>query len=100
MVLTKFLKSVLLDWTQPFDFLCQVAHWIAVDLDVAYLQAQTGDSVPDMKWALLIHPAAQVERVIYQITAGLKAVNNKSISTDFNLAAFAINDNRPLLSIK
>ena len=82
------------------DFLYQSAQWIAVELEIAYLQAKTGNSLPEMEWALLIQPAAPVDRVMYQITAGLKAAVNKTISEDFNLAAFALLDNRPKMSIK
>ena len=82
------------------DFLHQSAHWIAVDLDIAYLQAKRGDSIPNMNWALLVLPSAKVDQVTYQITAGLKSIINKTISTAFNLATFAIKDNRPKLSIQ
>ena len=82
------------------DFLYQSAQWIVVDLDVAFLQARSGDSVSNMEWALLVQPSAKVDRVMYQIMAGLKAIVNQPIPDAFNLATFAIKDNRPQLSIE
>ena len=88
------------DWTQSFDFQFQSAQWLAVDLDIAFLQAGDGGSVPDLKWALLVMPSAKVDQVTYQVMAGLKSISNYTISPNFNLAALAINDNRPKLSIR
>ena len=62
---------------------------------VEYLQARGGDSVDNMQWNLVVKPDATVDRFIYQISASLKSMENKTISDRFNSFALAIADNRP-----
>ena len=77
-----------------------MSQWHAVELDVGYLRTRQGDSVPDMKWNLLVKPGATVDRVTYQVMAALKSITNKVIPAAFNLAVFAIEDNRSAISEK
>ena len=77
-----------------------IAGWHCVELEVNYLRTKYGDSVADLQWNLLVKPQASVDRIIYQIMAGLRAVTNRTIAPDFNLAAFALEDNRPIIAEK
>ena len=71
-----------------------------MELGVNYLRTRYGDSVADLQWNLLVKPQASVDRIVYQIMAGLRAAKNRTIAPDFNLATFAIEDNRPIIAEK
>ena len=71
-----------------------------MELDLSYLRSQSGDSVQDMRWNLLVKPDAPVIRVIQQISALIKSMTNKTISNDFNSYVMALMDNRSSLTVR
>ena len=77
-----------------------LSQWHAIELDVGFLQTRMGDSVADMRWCALVKPGAAVERVAYQLMAGIRAIKNKVIPKEFNLATLALVDNRPMIAEK
>ena len=87
-----------LDWSQPFELQYRVTTWLQVEMSVEYLQTRGGDSVDNMQWNLVVKPDATVDRFLYQISASLKSMSNKTIADNFNSFAVAIADNRPNVS--
>ena len=96
-VFVRYLNRVLLgyfiDWSQPFEFQYNVTNWIQAELHTDYLRTKGGDSIPPMIWNILIKPDATVDRVVYQLTAAIKSMTNKTISDKFNSFVLAIADN-------
>ena len=84
-----------LDWSQPFDLQYKLTTWLQVEIQAEYLRTRSGDSVENMTWNLVVKPDATVERFVYQLSASLKAMVNKTISEQFNSFAIALVDNRP-----
>ena len=91
---------ITLDWSQVFGFRYQITGWHVVVMDVGFIHMVTGDTEPDMQWNLFVRHDASMDEFMYAVRAGLKALSNKTLPSDFNSMVFSLLDNRPALAGK